>query len=585
MTQNEALTILKTGANVFLTGEPGSGKTHTVNEFTHWLRERGIEPAITASTGIAATHIGGYTIHSWSGIGIKKFLSPYDLDKITQNERASKRIRNAHTLIIDEVSMLSAGTLSMAEAVCRAVRSDERPFGGLQVVLVGDFFQLPPVTRRQDTEEMPAALFESGSGLRFAFDSDVWARMNPLVCYLSEQHRQEDPEFLELLLAMRRAAVTHAHKELLSSRRSEKWDPQSGASQLFSHNADVDRMNDVQLGRIDSSEHLFAMESRGNPNLVEGLKRGCLSPERLALKVGARVMFTKNNFDEGFVNGTMGSVVDFAPALEGGYPIVETLGGMRIEVGPADWQIEDNGRVLASITQIPLRLAWAMTIHKSQGLSLDAAHMDLSRTFEYGQGYVALSRVRTLQGLTLSGINERALEVHPNILDKDESFHASSDAAREAFGKIPTDELAKMHALFVKASGGKEPIGGSKAVGTGYPDRIQIPGTYSSRSKRSKVDTFEETLRLFREGKSLEEIAEERGIQARTILGHIEELVVNGKLPVTEVMHLMPESAAIEEIHAALRSVEGDKLRPIFEHLGERYTWDQIRLARLLFKK
>lgn len=578
MTQDQALTVLKTGANVFLTGEPGSGKTHTINQFTRWLRERGIEPSITASTGIAATHIGGYTIHSWSGIGIKKFLSPYDLDKIAQNERASKRIRNATTLIIDEISMLSAGTLSMAEAVCRTIRQDERPFGGLQVVLVGDFFQLPPVTRAQDFEEIPKALFENSSGLRFAFDSEAWSKLNPIVCYLSEQHRQEDAEFLELLLAMRRAAVSYAHKELLMSRRGQ-WNPESGASQLFSHNVDVDRMNEAELGRIDGADHTFTMESRGNPNLVEGLRRGCLSPEVLRLKINARVMFTKNNFDEGFVNGTLGTVVDFAPTIEGGYPIVETLGGMRIEVEPADWQIEDNGRVLASITQVPLRLAWAMTIHKSQGLSLDAAHMDLSRTFEYGQGYVALSRVRTLQGLTLAGINERALEVHPNILEKDEAFHMSSDAAREAFGKISDDEIKKMHAAFVKASGGRNPEVVKK-------EKADLPAE-SLKPHRKKVPggTESETLRLFREGKSIEEIAEERGIQARTILGHIEELVEKGTLPVAEVMHLMPEDEAIQEIHAALRAVEGDKLRPIFDYLGERYTWNQIRLARLLFKK
>src|SRR6185503_6959245 len=144
MTQAEALAILKTGANVFLTGEPGSGKTHTVNEYVAYLRAHNIEPAITASTGIAATLIKGMTIHSWSGIGIKERLSNYDLDKIASNEKAAKRIMHAQVLIIDEVSMLSASVFDMVEAVCRVVRRNSRPFGGLQVVLVGDFFQLPP---------------------------------------------------------------------------------------------------------------------------------------------------------------------------------------------------------------------------------------------------------------------------------------------------------------------------------------------------------------------------------------------------------------------------------------------------------
>jgi DNA replication protein DnaC len=147
MTQEQALSILKTGANVFLTGEPGSGKTHTVNAYVEWLRDRGIEPAITASTGIAATHVGGMTIHAWSGIGVLRDLTDYELDRIANTERVARRVKNAKILIIDEISMLSAHTLSMVERVCRAIRMNERVFGGLQVVLVGDFFQLPPIVR------------------------------------------------------------------------------------------------------------------------------------------------------------------------------------------------------------------------------------------------------------------------------------------------------------------------------------------------------------------------------------------------------------------------------------------------------
>src|SRR3989344_3672604 len=152
MTQAEALAILKTGANVFLTGEPGSGKTHTVNQYVAYLRSSGIEPAITASTGIAATHIGGFTIHSWSGIGVRRVLTPYDLDHIGQNRNIVRRVGNARILIIDEISMLSATALNMVDAVCREIRRNQEPFGGLQVVLVGDFFQLPPISLREDRE-------------------------------------------------------------------------------------------------------------------------------------------------------------------------------------------------------------------------------------------------------------------------------------------------------------------------------------------------------------------------------------------------------------------------------------------------
>src|SRR5512141_2885643 len=165
MTQGEALTILKTGANVYLTGEPGSGKTHTINEFVQWLRTCGIEPSVTAATGIAATHVGGMTLHSWSGIGISEHLSRADVDRIASKEHVARRIQKAKVLIIEEVSMLSADTFRMADDICREVRRVDRPFGGLTVVLVGDFFQLPPVSRNGD--------------VAFAYTSPLWRDLNP----------------------------------------------------------------------------------------------------------------------------------------------------------------------------------------------------------------------------------------------------------------------------------------------------------------------------------------------------------------------------------------------------------------------
>src|SRR3990167_6566045 len=221
MKQDEALAILKTGANVFLTGEPGSGKTHTINQYVQWLRSFGIEPAITASTGIAATHIGGYTIHSWSGIGIRRDLTKYDLDRIGQNRNVVRRVGNARILIVDEVSMLSARTFAMVEAVCREIRRNTQSFGGLQVILVGDFFQLPPVNRRAEDEDAQES-FSPETLEQFAFFSPTWNALNPLVCYLSEQHRQEDTVFLEFLSALRRAVVAEQHRQLLRTRYSPK---------------------------------------------------------------------------------------------------------------------------------------------------------------------------------------------------------------------------------------------------------------------------------------------------------------------------------------------------------------------------
>src|SRR3989338_7666623 len=195
------------------------------------------------------------------------------------------------------------------------------------------------------------------------------------------------------------------------------------------------------------------MTSRGPSELVAQLQRGCLSPETLALKVGARVMFTKNDAAYRFVNGTLGSIIGFS--RENGYPMVKTNASRTVAAEPMEWSIEDGGSILARITQVPLRLAWAMTVHKSQGMSLDAAHMDLSQVFEYGQGYVALSRVRTLAGLTLAGINERALQVHPDIRAKDVEFREASCATGEAQAEISSTALAERQAEFIRACGGK----------------------------------------------------------------------------------------------------------------------------------
>src|ERR1035437_559507 len=204
MTQGEALTILKTGANVFLTGEPGSGKTHLINEYVAWLRASGVEPSITAATGIAATHVGGMTMHSWSGIGIAESLSSADVDRIASKEHIAKRIAKAKVLIIEEISMLSATTFEMADSICREVRRIDQPFGGLTVILVGDFFQLPPISR--------------GNTVQFAYQSSVWRDLNPLTCYLTEQYRQDDVEFLGVLSAIRSGEVEELHYEVLMKR-------------------------------------------------------------------------------------------------------------------------------------------------------------------------------------------------------------------------------------------------------------------------------------------------------------------------------------------------------------------------------
>ncbi len=453
MLQSQALTILKTGVNVFLTGEPGAGKTHVINEYVAYLRAHGIEPAITASTGIAATHIGGMTIHAWSGIQIKTKLEKRDLSKIAGNKRIAERIRRAKILIIDEVSMLAPGTLSMVDAVCREIKKSSAPFGGIQIVLVGDFFQLPPVVKAESTEEYSQILLFEEAPARFAYDSPAWKSAEPVVCYITEQYRQDDENFLDVLSSIRRNIFDAGHMLHIESRKVKSGIPPADVPKLYSRNIEVDRVNTGILRKLPGEEHSFKMSEQGPDPLIFALKKGCLSPDGLCLKIGASVMFTKNNLKEGYVNGTLGIVQGFDPY--DGRPIVKTRNEKFIKVEPVDWMIEENDRVLAKVTQLPLRLAWALTVHKSQGMSLDEAVMDLRDVFEFGQGYVALSRVRRLSGLHLLGWNKMAFQVHPEVLIKDEEFRSNSIQTEEAFEKLSSSEIATKQNDFIIACEGR----------------------------------------------------------------------------------------------------------------------------------
>jgi ATP-dependent exoDNAse (exonuclease V) alpha subunit len=555
MTQVEALQILKTGANVFLTGEPGAGKTHTVNAYVSYLRGHGIEPAITASTGIAATHIFGQTIHSWSGIGIRRVLTRYDLDHIATTEYLVRRIQKTKVLIIDELSMIDAKTLDMVDLVCREIKQSGEAFGGMQVVLVGDFFQLPPITR-------------FGEEPHFAFEAEVWKTMLPVTCYLSEQHRQSDMQYLSVLSAIRKNTYDQEHHDHLQKRLINPSDAvthSNTVTRLFPHNVDVDEINARELAKLSSLVTVYSMTSKGKESLVASLQKGCLSPGQLELKVGAIVMCTKNNQQKGYVNGTLGTVVAFESGTK--YPVIKTHQSTRIVIEPADWIIEENGKQKALITQIPLRLAWAITIHKSQGMSMDAAVMDLREVFEYGQGYVALSRVRTLGGLHLLGWNQRTFQVHPVILAKDTLFIQQSELAAVSFGDMPKDELEALHHNFIVASGGT----------------ISVVKK-STMKKKVAENTFQVTLMFVLQGKPITAIAKERGLTPVTILGHIEKLVANKRLVYEDIEYLVDDVTIknLPDIKRTFLNYDTSKLSPVYEHYKGRYSYEQLRCARML---
>ncbi|HEX4774949.1 MAG TPA: HRDC domain-containing protein [Candidatus Saccharimonadales bacterium] len=423
MLQDEALDILKLGHNVYLTGAAGSGKTYVLNQYTKYLRENNIVVGVTASTGIAATHMNGMTIHSWAGLGIGDSI---DIERILTKSSLKKRMAEARVLIIDEVSMLDGRVLDAVDAITRAFKDKTKPFGGLQVVLAGDLFQLPPVTR-------------SGEPF-FVFNSEAWQSMGLKICYLEEQHRQDDSKLLGILNAIRSNSVDETHFEELSQRMKPA---PSGEDiiKLYTHNAHVDDINTKELNKLKTEAKTYQMTSRGRQNAVESLIKRCLAPEQLVLKIGSEVMFVANNPAKQYSNGTLGKVVKFN---SDGRPVIQTKQRL-ITVDEHTWKTEDGDKTIAEITQLPLRLAWAITIHKSQGMSLDAAEIDLSRSFEPGMGYVALSRVRSIDGLYIKGINNMAMVVNPQIIELDVKLKARSKQAISGLKLINKKTIEQHH--------------------------------------------------------------------------------------------------------------------------------------------
>jgi len=437
------------------------------------------------------------------------------------------------------------------------VRQSGEAFGGLQIVLVGDFFQLPPVTRQGDV-------------MRYAFESRAWDTAKPLVCYITEQYRQDDEILLGLLGSIRRNQIEDDHYTLLQEQTEISYE-HIEPTRLYTHNADVDAVNAGKLAQLPGAGKVFQMQSSGRKPLIEGLVKNCLSPEKLILKEDAMVMCTKNNFEAGYVNGTLARVVKF----DEGYPVIETTEGEQITIKPTTWEIVEDKKVLASIEQLPLRLAWAITVHKSQGMSLDAAEIDLSKAFVYGQGYVALSRVRSLEGLKVLGMHPNALQVDPKIVMQDKRFHADSDAAEDAFTAMEEKEVDEMHERFVVAHGGKIPKPEDIGQGRTSHQRVQAESTYAL------------TKALLQEGKSIPTIAKTRSIVESTVWSHVEKLVTDGDLTMADIAHLEPRdknwSAIRKELDQAMIKNGTERLKAIFEATGEKYDYSLIRLGRVEF--
>lgn len=448
MLQKTALDILKMGHNVALFGSAGTGKSYTIGQYIDYLTKNKFkynQIAVTATTGIAATNINGITIHSFSCIGVKEDMTDMKIaELLLKRKKRIEAMLSTKVLIIDEISMLHRKQFELASRIMSIARKDSRPFGGVQLVVVGDFFQLPPVSKKDNKEpEMNRD--------RFCFMSNTWVECNFKVCYLSEQFRTTSSELNEVLNAIRESRIEEKHLEILRSRMIKPTDDQ--ILNLYSHNENVDLINFMHLNKLKSEAFRFQAKLDGNEIKVKALLNSITVPENLELKLGAKVMFAKNDPEGLYANGTQGEIINFIKNEEYDppfIPVVKTLKGEIIQAEPAVWEYEEDNRVVASVKQTPLRLAWAITIHKSQGMSLDQANINLSRVFEMGAGFVALSRLKTLEGLYIEDFRENSLELNPLAKKADARFLELSKETQDLYNNLSIKEIEVLHKAFIK---------------------------------------------------------------------------------------------------------------------------------------
>jgi hypothetical protein len=566
--QSIALNILKSGKSVFMTGSAGTGKTYILNEYIMYLKSRKIIPTIVAPTGIAASHLNGQTIHSYFALGIRDNIDEYFIESLLSKKYLQTRFNKLKVLIIDEISMVSPEIFSAIDQIIQAFKNNNSPFGGIQVILSGDFFQLPPISRGFKEK-------------RFAWQSPSWRALDLQTCYLEKKFRQDDDQLISILDDIRSGQISQNTHDILNSRLNKKLDIDFTPTKLYTHNLDVDKINTQQLDILDEKQYTFEYKSEGAKSNIEKLFKSSLVQESISLKKDAVVMFIKNNPEKGYINGTTGVVINFSK--EDKLPIVRLANGYIVTVEYDDWTVEnDTGKITAKISQIPLKLAWAITIHKSQGMTLDAAQIDLSKTFEVGQGYVALSRIKNIDGLELLGFNDTALSVDPLILQIDPRIKQASQKAKDALLGIDLEQLEQIQISYIKSLGGTidtQEIEDEKEKLTNKKD-IQIT---------QKTPTHIKTKNLLESCDSLEQLAKKREVSIGTIINHLSILKKDDEN--IDISSYLPDLETINKIQSAINKIEDRnnkddfsedgkiRLKPIFTELNGEVTYDTIKLV------
>jgi ATP-dependent DNA helicase PIF1 len=428
------------GENLFITGPGGTGKTRLIKHLLQYSKKIGKQIDVCAMTGCAAIllNCNASTLHSWSGIKIANGKKEAIISKVLRNKSAMNMWKKSKILVIDEVSMLSEKIFEIIEEIARIVNHSSSPFGGIQVVFTGDFFQLPPI----GTEEEP-------STMRFCFESSVWNKVfkRENIIELKTMFRQKDPLYVEILNQIRKGELDEKNREILKTYVKREYNPEENnhcvPTKLFAIRSKTDYINQLMFSKLEEKEYECGFVSKTNCKTylntttpieteilkqcsqlskkeidyeVEHLSNNTPMVKNLRLKKNAAVMCTVNlDMEQSICNGSQGIIIDIIETEKHIIPVVQFSNGVIKSLMPYFWQSENYPNV--AVGQFPLCLAWALTIHKIQGTTLKMAEIDVGQSiFEYGQSYVALSRVESLNGLYLTAFHPQKIKANPKVI-------------------------------------------------------------------------------------------------------------------------------------------------------------------------
>lgn len=564
--------VEKTDMSLFLTGKAGTGKTTFLREVVRYTKKKCI---VLAPTGIAAVNAGAMTIHSFFQFGLGPFVQGVIEPKsdFRINKSKLELIRHLQLLIIDEVSMVRADLMDHIDVELRRIRRNSKPFGGVQLLMIGDLQQLPPIAHGGEDE-----LLRQYYKTLYFFSSAALKSMKYSCIELKNVYRQTDRHFIDILNHARDCTLTSQDISDLNARYIPGFSPkpEDGYIRLMTHNRQVDYVNETELEKLDSKPYTFVAAVTGTFP-----EESYPTADSLTLKKGAQVMFIKNDPERRFINGTLGEVKSID---KNSIAVRLTESGTVIDVEPMEWQNiryqfdeeskEISSKQIGRFKQYPLKAAWAITVHKSQGLTFDKAIIDVHAAFSPGQAYVALSRCRTLDGLVLSSpvsasvfMRDNAVDAYMNYISRsvEELAFSSCYEYFEYEKKAEPEEVAPVK----KVKGNQE-----------KPKKVNKEEPRDDTGK--KLSTFEYSYRLYNQGNTIEQIAEKRGLNQSTIEGHLARYVASGDIDVHEFV----DGDTLQKVEAyCMEHPEEKALKPIFEHFDAKISYGVLRMAIAAIRK